>query len=183
MPHLKTLIKSYIEETRASLSVEAVLVFPILAWAFVAMYVFFDGYRAQNTNLKAAYTIGDVLSRETDPVGPDYIKGLDALFTYLAKDSSDAWIRVSVVKWDKQSDRYVLIWSKNTKPAASASLLNPEAVKSKLPELADQDNVIVVETHAAFDPLFNVGLSDVSLSNFIVTSPRFAPTLLWDDDL
>ena len=32
---------------------------PLLAWAYMGTYVFFDGFAAQDTNIKAAYTIGD----------------------------------------------------------------------------------------------------------------------------
>ena len=49
-----------------SISVEAVLMFPILLWGYIGMYVFFEGLRENNINLKAAYTIGDLLSADVD---------------------------------------------------------------------------------------------------------------------
>ncbi len=183
MKQIKEHLNPFIKETQASLSIEAVLIIPILLWAFLAMYVFFDGYRTQNLNLKASYAIGDLLSREVDPVGPDYIDGLDSIFRYLAHNPEGVWIRVSLVKWNADDSLYELVWSYNTKSDADAQPLAPESVKNKLPIMEDQDTIIVVETHADFTPQFNVSLSDVSLDNFIVTSPRFTSTVVWDDDL
>lgn len=183
MKTLSSHLQTFLDETRASLSVEAVLIVPALAWAFVSMFVFFDGFQTRNTNLKAAYAIGDVISREVNPIGPSYIDGLDGLFTYLTHDSDDTWIRVSVIKWVEDDDEYLLLWSKSTQVGPSASELDPETVRSQLPNLSDQENIIVVETSSNYDPIFNVGLGSITFANFIVTSPRFAPTIVWDDDL
>ena len=60
------LIRKTLKDEKGSFSVEAILMFPMLVWAFMAMYVFFEGLRESNINLKATYTVADLLSRETD---------------------------------------------------------------------------------------------------------------------
>ena len=56
---LKARAKAFIDDQSGNITVEFVLAMPILFWAFMACYVFFDGYRQSAANLKAAYTISD----------------------------------------------------------------------------------------------------------------------------
>ena len=48
---MKRLIKAYWKDERASVALEAVIVIPILAWVFVASFVFFDAFRVYNTSM------------------------------------------------------------------------------------------------------------------------------------
>ena len=73
-----------------ALSVEAVIIFPILLWAFIAMFVFWDAFKAQNINLKATYTVADLISREDDPIDAAYVDGMNDVYEFLiARDDGN----------------------------------------------------------------------------------------------
>jgi hypothetical protein len=70
------------DETRGSIPIEALLAFTFLAWWYVASFQFFDALRQKSINLKAAYTLGDLISRETGPDPADPAKVADFCRTY-----------------------------------------------------------------------------------------------------
>jgi hypothetical protein len=43
--------------------------------------------------------------------------------------------------------------------------------------MANYDSVIIVSTATDWAPIFNAGLSAMTLSETVVTSPRFAPQI------
>ncbi len=179
---LRARIARFARDLRGSLSMETVLVFPLLMWAYIAMFIYFDAFRVQSTNLKAAYAVSDLLSREA-VVNQDYIDGMNDVFDYLIASSDPTWLRVTVVKWDENDDEYKVEWSHTTKgkPVHTDATINSPDVVSKIPVLPVGDKVIVVETHMTYEPIFNVGLGQLSLDNFIVTRPRKGPQLQWSD--
>lgn len=178
---LKRALARFRAEERGTGSVEAVLILPILLWAYVAMFVFFDGFRMQNTNLKAAYTVSDLISRETVEITPAYIDGMNGIFAYLADGVVNPEIRVTMVWWDDPAGVYRVDWSYATgsKPRITESDL--VAATDQLPNLVNNERVIVVETWSDYAPGFDVGLNEVTFTNFIVTSPRFAPKISCKD--
>jgi hypothetical protein len=52
-------------DERAAVAFETVLMTPILVWAFIGSFVFFDAYRVYNTSVKTTYMVADMLSRQT----------------------------------------------------------------------------------------------------------------------
>ncbi len=174
-------LRRFADDTRGSVSLELLLVFPLLIWAYLGLFVYFDGYRQQNVNLKAAYTVADMLSRETGAIDEAYIEGLNKTMTWLTYGRQDTTLRVSVVTYDLASDSHFLVWSEG---AGSTPRLKQENVATyltpKIPAMPDGDTAIIVETWATYRPLTDVGLPDATpLNNFVVVSPRFVPQLLF----
>lgn len=182
------ILKRQARDERGSLSVEAVLMFPMLAWAFMAMFVFFEGLRESNINLKATYTVSDLLAREQDPnnlFGEDDLEGMHAIYAWLSRSKHEVRLRVSFVTFDEgnpqtdNDDSHDLRWSRgvhgvpNLLQGDVASVLSPH-----IPILADGAGVIVVETWALYDPVIDMGLTDTELYNIVVTPPRFAGQLV-----
>lgn len=171
-------IRRFGRDENGSYSLEAMLLFPIMAWAYIGMFIFFDAYRQQNVNLKASYTISDMLSRETELINMAYLDGMNKVLDYLTYSRFDTYLRVTVVYYDADIDRHILVWSEGTRNKPS---LNQEEVEEQLsphiPIMADTDTAIVVETWAAYEPIASVGIPPVSFENIVVTSPRFAPQL------
>ncbi len=174
-------IQRFATRTDGGLSVEAIMVFPLLAWAYMGMYFFFDAYRQQNVNLKAAYTVSDMLSREVDVIDWTYITGMNTMLDYLTTSAQDTQIRISAVYWDEDTDRHVLLWSKGTR--GKLDLVQQDITDSyadEIPVMADKDTAILVETWSYFEPTVRLGLPSVTFDNLIVTSPRFAPQLCYE---
>ncbi|WP_380054234.1 TadE/TadG family type IV pilus assembly protein [Falsihalocynthiibacter sp. SS001] len=167
------------------MTIEAVLMFPILAWAFVATFAFFDAYQARSTNLKATFTVADMLSRQLDPVNADYINGLQKMFEFLANtNDQDAWLRVTslVCTEDCDKDTRTLLrdWSYAT--GGHAGLTNEDVVKydGQVPLMPVNDRVLMVETNMSYQPVFNVGIDEFEMIEVAVTRSRFVPQLCWE---
>ena len=174
-----TLLKRFRDDTTGAVTLEFVLVMPFLFWAFMATYVFFDGYRQSSLNLKAANTIGDVLSRETNGVNDAYIDSMHEMLKLMVRAETELTLRVSVLRWDADDERYYVDWStvRNRETALDDDMV--QDIAHRLPAMPDGDRVILVETSNRFVPLLNVGLGEQQLTNFVYTRPRFAPRVAW----
>lgn len=179
-------------EERAAAEVEGVIGSVFLIWWFVASFQFFDAYRQKNINLKAAYSLADMLSRETGPtpenpgsaaVDQNYINGLNTMFDYLTNSNKPTWIRVSSVYWDEEADKYRVDWSRTSGTGHDAMTTpNLQSYKNRIPVLPTGDTVIIVETFMEYEPIFGYWLDKNRFTTFIPTRPRFASCLPWQTD-
>jgi hypothetical protein len=163
------------QEEGGSLTVEAVIMFPLLFWALLSMLVFFDAYRQSSLNVKASYTISDMLSREVEPINAAYLDGAMNLFAELARSANPPRMRVTVVYYDAAQKRFFRDWSHQRGGVPVLSNADVLAMQHKLPLVPNNERLIVVETWADYVPPFNVGLARQDLYNFVFTRPRFAP--------
>ena len=179
---IRNLLRRNLKDEHGSFSVEAILMFPLLAWAFMAMFVFFEGLRESNITLKATYTVADLLSREADPDDPlteDDLVGMNAIYAWLTRSTEPVQLRVSVVRYDAATNSHIRIWSRGVNGKQDlqqqdiASVVTPH-----VPIMADATNAIIVETWAEYDPVVDMGLTETDLYNIVVTSPRFAGQLM-----
>ncbi|MGV6847797.1 MAG: TadE/TadG family type IV pilus assembly protein [Marinibacterium sp.] len=172
-------LTAFWRDTRGVVSLEFALIIPLLFWTLGALYVYFEGYRQSTVNLKAAYTISDVISRETGGIDDSYMDTMHDLMGFLVRTSHAPALRVSVLRWDAGEDRFFVDWSKTRGWNGEMTDNNVMAYASKLPSQSNGDRIIVVETSTSYDPAFKVGLGSKQLKNFVVTRPRFAPLVAW----
>ena len=192
LSHLRLIGRRFTTSETGSVPIEGVLASTFLIWWYIASFQFFDAYRQKNINLKAAYTLADMLSRETGPTADDpdattidqtYVNGLNSLFDYLTNSNRDTWVRVSSVYWDADDDKYRVDWS-TTSGTGHDAMTTPtlQNYDSKVPVLPTGDTVIIVETFMAYEPMFNIGLDANLFTTFITTRPRFASCLPWEQN-
>lgn len=172
----------------ASITVEAVIILPILLWAFLVTFSWFDAYRAKSLALKANYAVSDLMSRETRVLDMDYLEGAEEVYEFLTRSGTDAWIRVTVVhcvkRCDKPNRKLKRDWSKATDNVGG--LTNEEVrdyLEPMVPVIPSGERVIVVETSMLYDPPFSrklTGIGPTALNDIVMTRPRFAPQLCWD---
>ena len=169
------------DDTDGSVSVEFVMMAPLLFWAFMALYVYFDGYRQSAINLKAAYTISDILSRETGVVDDGYIDSMHSLYDFLIANGTNTQMRISVLRWSDGDDRYYVDWSTSRAWDGTSTLTDGNVMNyaDKLPVMSYAVRLILVETRNVYDPVFKVGLGKQTLENFVFTSPRFVQQVRW----
>jgi len=178
--HLRRQLRTFAQDTRGSSAMETVLVLPLLMWAMLATYTFVDGYRMQSLNLRATYTVSDLLTRQWNPVDQSFIQGLGKYHEFLTNNSHETIMRVTVVYFNEPTDDHRLVWSFTTdgsKPKVTQSTLATFA--QAIPVLANADSAIIVETWMEYEPPFQVGLPGGEFANRVITSPRFVPQLLW----
>lgn len=184
---MRTLLRRFLNDQTGSIIAETVIVLPFMLWAYLALFVYWDAFRAVNISQKAAYTISDMLSREMVTLPTTYVDGMDSLMTYLvgSENASGVRIRVTSVTYNLSKKQYQVEWSRSPNNAlpqlTTATIAN---LKSQIPTLADGDHVMLVETEVDYEPPFDIGMGDFSinvgdrvLKQFIVTRPRFVPKI------
>lgn len=173
-------LKRFCGDTRGVVSLEFAIMMPALFLVLGGSYVYFDGYRQSTTNLKAAYTVSDLLSRETNVIDDTYVDTMVHLLKFLSQPDDDVSLRISQVRWSQDDGKYYADWSVKRGFGDVLDDTDIAALEDKLPVMTDGERVLLVETRTYYRPDFNVGLTDKELYNFVVTSPRFAPQVVYD---
>ncbi len=178
---IKPRLTAFRRDTDASVSIEFALYAPFLLFIFASIYTYFDAFKQESANLKAAYTVSDLISRETNAINNDYIDSMHSLTKLLIRSDSSISLRISVIRWDDDDNRYYVDWSvmRGSELAAwtDGTISN---VENDLPAMPDQERVILVETKNDVNAAFKIGLPDMEIYNFVFTRPRFAPQIVFE---
>ena len=180
--NMKTLLRRFGRDTKGSVSVEAVILFPALAVIFAASWVYFDVMRQQSISIKANYTIGDIISRETEVLDDTYITNVQRMMYYLTKGSGEEVdLRVTVVQYNADSLNHDVIWSEARGDWSALTDSDLSGYTESLPLMADADQLILVETRDAYTPSFNVsGIGPFDIETYSFTRPRFASQVIFE---
>lgn len=167
---------------RGSMPTEGVIAGIFLTWWYASSFQIFDAYKQKNVNLKAAYTVADLISRvpAEKSIDADYIEGLNTLFDYLTNSRVPTWLRVSSVFWDNDNSQYRVGWSYGTGAAIGHTDQTIQTKANRIPNLALGDYIIVVETNMAYEPIFDIGIAAQWYTTFITTRPRFTTCVTFD---
>ena len=171
LPHA---LRSFLDDEGGSVTVEAVLFFPVLAWVYLAMFVFFDGFREQSVNVKAAYTLGDILSRQTDYVTPEFMDSLFALQGTLTDTPLAKRLRVTTVSYRASDNSYLVRWSRTRGTVPQLTNASLATMRARIPRMSDGEVSVLTETWMDYAPAMNVGIHPFTFSELVVTRPRFA---------
>lgn len=170
------------QDSRGLVATEAIILLPLVIWTYVAMFSFFDMLRMKSVNQKAAFTVADAFSRETNKIDDTYVDSSFTLFKALTRNQSPS-MRVSVLTYDDSTDKYVVRWSESRGTDAAAAL-NDNTVNSEkdhLPSVISGDEFIYLETWNNYTTPFKIGMDFFELKSAVVINPRFADQLKWDD--
>jgi Flp pilus assembly protein TadG len=161
------------------LVVEAALVLPFLLWALVALYSYWDGFRAVTQVQKATFVVADLISREQLPVNAAYINGMRLTMDIMLPGDMDSEIRVTSIQWVQANNRFEVQWSAisgTLAPLLTTATLAP--LVAKIPQMSNGDTAVIVESWVDYEATFVMGgVQDTRMSQFVVTRPRFAPRI------
>ena len=160
-----------------SVTVEFVIWVPVLAVWFVVSALFFDAYISRNRAANAAYTITDILSRQT-AVDEGFILELYQLQEALLPDAPPGRrLRVSSIEYRADEDAYVVLWSRaygGPDPLPEGQPVSAEI----LPTMADRDTVILMELEVPYRPFSSwAGIGERFWTFRLVTRPRFVSSV------
>ncbi len=158
------------------LTVEAIMIFPLLLFAVTSAFVVFEGFRQSASNLKAAYTLGDLVSRETQTITETYVDSLHELMEAMIKNQSELKLRLSLIVYDEEDDRHYVRWSTTRGYDFEWTDDNIGEIRSSLPPMPNQDTLILVETSNEYVPVRTPGYgigTGITFDNFVFTRPRF----------
>lgn len=153
---------------------EFLILLPLLIWAFIALFIFWDAFRTINQAQKASYAVSDLISRQRGDVPLSFINGMDDVMAMLAPSASDPRLRVTSVEWDPDNDRHWVLFSRSPgNRMAQLATADMRNLRPSIPAMADHDSVIIVQTEVDYHPIFDVGINSGTFHNFVVTRPRF----------
>jgi len=183
------MLHKFLNEEDGSMSIELLLMVPILTWALLSTFVYFDAFRVESNANRAALTLADMFSREETPITPEYMNSARELLRALTYEEANPDFRVTVYRYRENQDDYRRVWSQHR---GMGGRLNNNALKQlqdegRLPMMADGDRSILVETRVNYDAPFSIGmgpfiptnLDDVTFETFTVIRAR-PGTLCWD---
>ncbi|MEO1343786.1 MAG: pilus assembly protein [Pseudomonadota bacterium] len=180
---IKSYIRDYVEDERGTAMVEAVITMPMLFWGLTAMFEFFEIHRFQSARDKASYTIADMISRENDVITDVYVDNAMILFDEIAHDYGQNQIRISILEFDASENEYLVSWSEVRGTGSMVELEDADVADDhdELPIMNDGEQLILVESEADYDTIFDLGFSDtMSVTTRVFTSIRFAPQMCFD---
>lgn len=181
---LRTKLSHFRRDEAGLLTLETMLMLPLLFWVFIATFAFFDVFRAQTVTMNATYTISDLISREWEGVDDNYLTQMHRLQNYLTYSQTESQLRVTIVCWSDKKKKYRVAWSSThgsqfLKKHNNSSI---EAQKDKLPTFPEGEQLILVESWVDYQPPLNVGIAADTHYNYVFTRPRFTAQIKLNDD-
>ena len=178
------------EDEDGTAAVELLLVIPMLVWALLSTWVYFDAYRAESISTRAGLTIADVISRESE-VDHNYLESMRSLLRVLTDAEENPELRVTLYRYDSSDETYRVVWSENLGMENANEVTDADLVRleNRLPVLANLNRSLLVETRTAYSAPFSIGLGpfletnfeDVEFDSFTVISPRFQPSVCYKE--
>lgn len=177
--------RDFRQNEQGSQSIEAVLMVPMLLFTITFTYVYYSAFSAKGQANKAAYTLSDYISRQTDAIDQTFIDGLSDTYGFLTNDP-DVSLRASAVYWSEDENStnggdHSIIWSASTGSFSPYTTANLSSIQNRIPVMYNGQEVIVIETLRTWAPLLDVGLGLRDFNDFVVTSPRFATQVIFND--
>lgn len=200
---VKGLLRRFAKDTEGYVTIEVLIMLPVLLAMFAAAWVYFDVFRQQAIGQKANFAIGDMISRETEGLDDEYIDSTFELLALLTKTDvdgntdtgfQDISMRITVVEYvddDEGSGYNAIKWSRGRgdMEAMTDSDLSTTYVNN-IPEMQNADEVILVETLEHWYPALRIvgvrdsapGLGETDLYTYSFTSPRYTSQISWEGE-
>ena len=187
---LKKRVSRFLRDTKGDASLEAIIILPALIVIFAISWLYFDVMRQQAINQKANYTLGDIISRETEILDEEYIDNAQNLLRHLAQaQGDDVDLRISVVQYNKKgngvsagNETYDLVWSSARGDWSPLTQSDMTTYRPLLPILAVGDQTIIVETRDWYQPLVQLANDGFDISTYSFTRPRFASQVIFEGE-
>lgn len=177
LKRIKSTVHRFRREEEGTVVVEAIIIFPVLFAAVLSTFVFFDAFRNQSINLKAAYTISDALSRETEAITNDFMINSWRMHRFLTNAEALTQLRVTLIQYHADEDEYTVVWSeaKGGPGHLGNADLTAMVTNEEVPVMPDLETLILVQTWVNYKPNFSIGIGEFTFENMIFTRPRSAP--------
>jgi hypothetical protein len=182
------------------MSVETVIVLPVLLWVLFAVLVFWDGFRASASTVKAAYAVSDLASRQRSAMDQDDVDGMRSVLDALSRAGrpgnagrdGPGSIRISVVRRrivaqstdgsgnTTHETEMALDWS-HVSGSALAPVATVEPLLPLVPELAPGDQLMIVEASVPWSPPVLEVLPARAMRSVAITRHRFGRRFCWEE--
>ena len=163
MRNLKHRFATFLRDEDGLILAEGLIMLPLIIWALVAMFIYWDVFRTINVTQKAAYSVADLLSRQRDTIPLTFFNGLQNVSDFLTPGGHPVKLRVT----------------SNKVPELTETQINTMWRGKKIATLNNLESVFVVEMTVDFKAQLQtvlagllVNVTDQTFGEFIVTRPR-----------
>lgn len=142
-------IRRYLRDSGGAASIELVIWIPLLTFWMIASVSAFGAFNGRNAAANAAFTLSDVMSRQIE-VDEAFLAELQTLHANLLPGTGDRTLRISSIQYLEGTDpvldpdRWPVLWSRGL--GELGPLTEERVPLGLLPQMADTDTVILVET-------------------------------------
>lgn len=193
MRNMKHRMVSFLRDEDGLILVEGLIMLPLLVWALVAMFIYWDVFRTINVTQKTAYSIADLLSRQKTVIPTAYANGLQKVVDFLTPNGHPVKVRITSLECDSPSGttaqqvcnatrgtfRLLFSFSPENKVNGLVQADIQGWKGTRVPTLVHGESVFVVETEVDYKaqlPMFLmgflIGVDSQTFGDFIVTRPR-----------
>lgn len=166
-------LRRFRRDEEGAVLAEFLILLPLLIWAFLALFIYWDAFRTINQGQKASYAVADLMARQSD-VTPQFVDGMANVMAFLTPASPRVRLRISSIEWREATRAYRVLFSRspsNRLPELRAA--DFLSIRHRIPDMADGDSVLVIETMIDYQPAMDVGLPRSIAQNFIIMRPRY----------
>ncbi len=182
---IRNTVRDRLRNEDGSISVETVLILPIVFWALMASFTFTDAFRSKTGLQRAVFTTGDLVSRvSANSVTPEFLRGSHRFMTVATQSPNPVYMRMSLIGWDTEEETYRVVWSFGERSGGAGRLTDEfveEYLAQRLPSISPGETVLLTEGWMEYNPPFTVGLRSRRFAEMAVSRPRFAPGIRYDD--
>lgn len=185
-------VRQFSRVDSGTVTVESVIILPLLLFGVMATFSYFDAYRKQSLALKANYAISDYLSR-VYKYDRSTLEGLDELFEYMSRTGESSWVRVTAVECPasntltqcndevprklefKDGKRLHSRASRHSGITPHTKATMRQFLGPHIPKMYVGESLFVVETVAKYQPLFPgrwTGIYSRDFEHIVVTGTR-----------
>lgn len=170
-----SLIRRFAGDTRGAMSVEFMLVMPMLLFALVGGVGFYATFQSFNETAKVAYVVNDIVSRYEDVDTPQMVELMDLQQKMLPTRIKERSLRITSICFAGGSYKVLWSWSSHTVDTSPLPQLSTgEIPLDMMPTLEEQESVILTETRGTWQPLLRAfGVFDQQWYNVLAVRPRF----------
>lgn len=195
MRNFKHRFATFLRDEDGLILAEGLIMLPLIIWAMVAMFIYWDVFRTINVTQKAAYSIADLLSRQRDTIPTTFANGLQNVADFLTPGGHPVKIRITSLECNSSTGTklcnyntgsYKLLFSfspGNKVPPLTQTDIQlwkgTTPTNGKVATLNNLESVFVVETTVDFKAQLQtvllgllVNVTDQTFGEFIVTRPR-----------
>lgn len=173
-------VKDFHDSEKGSANVELALLVPLLAVITFGLLTFFQAFKAKTQATRAATVVSDMVTRETNPITPEYLAGIEGLMETIIESDANPEYRLTAFTWNDRNQEYRVRWSKERGDQPTLTHASLNEVSDRLPVLKPGQRAVLLETWVDYEPMTNFGMQEgTTFENFLVAAPRFVPQLCW----
>ncbi|MFO1201588.1 MAG: hypothetical protein U1E58_03005 [Tabrizicola sp.] len=193
MRAFKNRLTRFLRDEDGLILVEGLIMLPLLVWALVAMFIYWDVFRTINVTQKTAYSVADLLSRQRTTISTNFAEGLQKVVDFLTPGGHPVKIRITSLECNSPTGAVADQICNNSKgsftllfsfsPQNKVNKLTQADIQAwkgtKVPTLVHGESVFIVETEVDYKAQLPmallgllIGVEDQKFGDFIVTRPR-----------